>query len=109
MMEGMREYVEIMMEHADELKKDTIKSIFEKVQDRVGMTSSAPSHVHTHDIIGGNVGYNYRQSNVASFNGQEAFKALCDIVEEELNKKVSRVTPKENENEFLDEDEMNIK
>jgi len=50
-------------------------SLFERVEKKVGFMS----HEHSHPVYGENC------TSSAVINNQKAFKALCEIVEEELN------------------------
>lgn len=54
-------------------------SLFERVEKKVGFMS----HEHSHPVFHSSNGENYTSSAV--INNQKAFKALCEIVEEELN------------------------
>ena len=97
---------ELEYEHEHSQKK----SIYDKVIDRVGMISSN-QHVHIHQSHNHQVGERGSWSSSAVIDTEEAFKALCDILEEELFPKIEE-PPKlwgVQKDEFLDEDEMNIK
>jgi len=73
-------------------------TLFERVEKKVGLIS----HEHSHPVYHSSNGENYTSSAV--INNQKAFKALCEIVEEELNV----LEKKMNIMGFITEEDMKI-